>query len=500
MKVTYCASPVLAIREFNVANRILTENLLRNDKLDVSFNYSALDCYARYDGQAYEAMGDIEKHNPQMAQSFSLWKETLRLYLSAYYYPKIFVDSFNNDDIIVMSCQSNYYDYPFIVELLNRGKRLVLGGANFRIWRTPEFITNMLLEMGVKEKYINNFIIVEGMVDLTTDLYEIIKKWKHHVITENDYSTIWDCERDYFQNIMHSICSVLGLDMKTKNVSSNFVNITFMTNNHCWWGKCKFCGFIKQPKMDFDTGVEAEKIAQNIINTTKRFDSDRVYFSNDYWVFNEKHKRILEILNGKYNINCFTGVNMCRREDYLENINRYNLKYLKVGIEAGTDFALDKLGKGYGTAAVDEMISKMVKILDKDVEVTLHSILDAPQQSQADVVNNYENYIRWRDTLRDNGIKSNVVVSSYAIVKEINDKECIDGNYIRRCNQDDAQSGRIRGLNDLRTIFGDIIPFDSYSHYIPFNRYDKDGNIMPSDLDILSIDMMKDIYGNWGWK
>lgn len=493
MKVTYCASPVLAIREFTMGNRILTSNLLRNDKLDVEFNYSALDCYKKFDAMAYE---EIKQMKHGFSYSHALCKETIRLYMSSYYYPKEFINHFNTD-IILMSCISNWFDYPFIVELLNSGFKLVLGGTNFRLWRTTEFITNLLLNMGVKEKYIKNFIIVKGLVDLKTDLHEIIKNWKHCEITENDLSTVWDGTDDYLQNIKSIICSILNLDMKKKGHDS-FYNITFLTNNECWWGKCAFCGFGLQPKMNFDENVNAEVIAKNIINTVKKFNGDKIYFSNDYFQFTKKHKKILEIIkeNGINRINCFTGIKMMQDEKYLENCNKYNFKYLKVGLESGTDFSLSRLNKGYGEEDVEDAISKMKRILNKDTEVILHSIPDSPQISKKEVKRNYENILAWRNELRDAGITTNVVASSLSIIDEVNAHNLVDNEFIKPCAIDDAQSGRVKILNELRNTFGEIIDIRSFDHLVPFNRYDRDGNIMKTDFEIVSDDILYELYGN----
>ncbi len=499
MKVTYCASPVLAVREFNMANRILTSNLLKNDKLDVNFNYSAFDCYMKYDKQSFESAKLFDhpfRHSPQ------LWKETLRLHLSTYHYPEIFADKFYTD-VILMSCLSNWYDYPFIAALLNKGHKLVLGGTNFKLWRSPEWVRNMMISLGVKEKYLDNFIIVYGVVDLTTDLHKIIKDWKNVKITENDFSTVWDCEIDYLENIKNTLCNVVGMDLKSESARKNFSNVTFLLNNLCWWGKCAFCGFVLQEKMDFDRGVKAERIAQNIINTARRLDANRIYFSNDYFSFNKKTKGILEILKNAsedYKISCYSGILACKDEEYLHNVNKYNLKYLKIGLEAGTDFALGMLNKGYGVAEVDDTVEKMSKILNKDVEITLHSIVDSPQRSRDEIRQNYNNFLRWRDTLRESGIHTNVVASSYAIIEEVNDDKCIDNVFIQPCEIDEAQSGRIKFLNELRNSFGDVVNLKSYDHVVPFNRIGFNGETLPTDFEVVPEETLDELYNkNWGW-
>ena len=498
MEVTYCSSPVLAVREFNMANRILSENLLRNDKIDVHFNYSALECYKKYDREAFMSF-DMFKHPFRI--SSSLWKETLRLHLSAHHFPKRFVETMNTD-IVLMSCISNMYDYPFIKELLNSGHKVLVGGSNFRLYRDPEYVKNLLLMIGTEEKYLKNLIVVRGMVDLSTNLYEIIKKWDHHIITENDFSTVWDCDRDYLYRIKNVICNVVGLDMRSEKASKDFNNVTFLVNNGCPWGKCAFCGFHLQPKMDFDRGVDAEKIAQNIINTTKRLDTNRVYFSNDYFVFSKKMKKILELINSHddYKINCYTGILFLQSDDYLKNINRYNLKYLKVGLESGTDFSLHKLNKGYDTKLVDETILKMSKVLDKDVEVSLHSIVDSPQRSRDEIIKNYDNLLRWRNQLRENGIKSNIVASTLSIIEQVNEKNMVDNTSIKQCEAKDSKSGRVKFINEIKKAFGEVINPRVYDHIIPFNRYDTDNNILPTDFEIIPEETLDELYGrNWGW-
>jgi hypothetical protein len=427
------------------------------------------------------------------------------LYLSAAKYPEKFVDSIKTD-IVAMSCISGYFDYPFIAELLNRGIKVVLGGSNFELWVKPEFVRNVLKMMGVKEKYLDNFIVVTGLVDLTTDIYDIIKKWKHHTITNNDFSTMWECERDYFQNILGSIRKILDLDLYTEEIRKSFTNITFLINNICWWKKCSFCGFKTGPCMDFDRNVTADVIAENVKNTMKRFNSNRVYFCNDYFIFNETQEAVLKKMkqHQDYRINIFTGVQMLQRKDYVDKINKYNIKYLKVGLEAGTDFALDYYKKGYTVADVDDMVQNLKKNLSRDVEVTLNSIIDTPQTSKQGVIQNYDNILRWKKELRESGIRANSVANTLGVVRIINSDAMIDNKFIRECRREDAQSGRIRLFNTLRSVFGeDTIPVlgDSYPcEYVPFNRYDIDGNMLPGDLDILDEETISNLYVQWGWK
>lgn len=500
MKVTYCSSPVLPGREFTMANRILTENVLRNDKLDVKFNYSVIGCYNKYEKQAYESLPLVREKDYALSLSYALWKDMVRLGLSSAYYPKKFVETIQTD-VVLMSCVSGFYDYPFIVELLNSGFKVVLGGSNFRLWMDVDGVKRLLLELGLKQKYINNFIIVSGMVDLTTDLYEIIKDWKHLEIRENDLSTVWKCERDYFQSVLNSASSLLDLNLNSMDSHESFINTIFLTNNRCWWRKCSFCGFKKTKLMDFDSGVAPERIAENIIATTRRFKTNTLYFSNDYFVFTKKHKRVLEILlkEKDYRIRIWTGILMLNNQEYIDNVNKYNIKHLRIGLESGTDFSLSYLNKGYGTSVVDDTVEKL-KGLKKDIEITLNTITDAAQTSKEEVRNNYENILRWKTDLRNSGYRVQVIANSLGIVREINDKECVDNRYIIPCSIEKARSGRIELYNSLKSIFGeDIIQPQIYDHFIPFNRYDKEGKILSRDFDIIPIDLIKKLYDDWGW-
>ena len=158
------------------------------------------------------------------------------------------------------------------------------------------------------------------------------------------------------------------------------------------------------------------------------------------------------------------------------------------------------LNKGYGVAEVDDTVEKMSKILNKDVEITLHSIVDSPQRSRDEIRQNYNNFLRWRDTLRESGIHTNVVASSYAIIEEVNDDKCIDNVFIQPCEIDEAQSGRIKFLNELRNSFGDVVNLKSYDHVVPFNRIGFNGETLPTDFEVVPEETLDELYNkNWGW-
>jgi hypothetical protein len=498
MKITFCVSPLFHFKQFTVASRTLTSNLLRNDKLDTQFNYSILDVNRIYNQKAIDMQSEIAKFNEGLSRSFITWKEWVQCFLASKEYAEKFVDSLNTD-IVLMSCAYGQVEYPFVVEMLNRGLKVLLGGSNFRYWGTEEYVKNFLLKLGVKEKYLKNLIIVYGFVDLTTNLYDIIKKWKTTKIVENDFTTLWKCDDDYNQNIIKIASTVLNFNPHSLNLRDNFTQSIFLLNNKCWWKKCKFCTYWKLPKMDFDSGVSAETIAGHILRSNKKFGSNQVYIANDYFIFNRKNIEVLEILKeNKQLITIFSGIKLLQNERYLENLNKY-INFIKVGLESGTDFALDYINKGYGVKEVEDAFEKMSRILKKSLNISYNIIVDLPQRNKQEVIKNYQNALRWKNMLIDNNFEYvHTTALSLAIVDTLNDP-MVDNKFIKESSVDDCNSGRVFVFEILRKALGDGIDRILYNDLLPFVRFDENGNKMPSDFDILPIELIEELLGNWGW-
>ena len=337
LKVKYCTSP-LTNDQSTMANRILTSNLLRDDRLDVSF-YSPVECYNIYSKKALE--------NNRFGYSIRTWNEWLRCSLASKEYPKRFVELLNTD-IVLFSSLYGSFDIPFIKEMLDSGIKVIVGGNN----------------PNIKHK---NLIYVGGYVDLTTDLYKIINDWKDVKITENDFSTFWKCNDDCID-------------------SSQSI---FLLNNNCWWRKCRFCTY--NDGVNFDD-APAEEIANNIL----RVGNDSVWIANDYFIFNRKNKEILKILkdNNKH-VSIFSGIKLLKNNRYLDNVIEY-VDYIKVGVEGGTDFSLSYMNKGYTVDDVYDVFSTI-----PDITISFNIIVDFPQRNEKEIIKNYETALEWKRILNN---------------------------------------------------------------------------------------------------
>lgn len=494
MKVTYCLSPLVNLKQFTMASRVLTSNLLRNEKLDVSFNYGLLESNKIYGQKSIDMKSDVATVNKGLSFSYSTWKDWLHCFMSGKEYAKRFSDSIKTD-IVLMSCLYGNVDYPFVVELLNSGKKVVLGGSNFRSI-TEDTLREYLLELGTKEKYINNFIIVHGFVDLETDLYKVIKNWKTTTIDNNNFSTIWKCNRDYLSKVIRISSNVLNFTPYTDSLKENFVQSVFLMNNHCWWKRCKFCTYWKIAKMDFDKNISPEDIAHHIIRVNKHIGTNQVYLANDYFTFNRKNKAILDILKeNNQKITIFSGILLLGNDKYLDNLNKY-IDYIKIGVESGTDFALDYIDKGYRKDKVYNAFEKMAVKLKKDLHISYNIIVDLPQRNKQEVVENYEVALEWKRMLSDFPYVQTTGLS-FAIFNDLNDV-CIDNKFVRKSLPEESNGGRVYVFETLKKIYD--VNRTLYTNMTPFKRYDENGDELRSDFEIVPHNILKELFDNWGWK
>ena len=140
----------------------------------------------------------------------------------------------------------NYCDLILVRRLLDAKKKVMVGGPLVNIGLSAQFIRKILEKMGVDGKALtDNLIVVSGTIDLSTDLRQIMRSWHDTTITQNDYGSIFDCERDFLHQFYDG---------------SNVIPVHFGFNNMCWYGRCKFCTYKKLPVMDFISGIEDLKI------------------------------------------------------------------------------------------------------------------------------------------------------------------------------------------------------------------------------------------------
>jgi hypothetical protein len=245
MKVAYVYPPLFK-PFYPMATRIITENLLRNKNLEVQFSHIPVKTYsssrdkALYEGFMEKAASSFSSNVIAFLEQKYMVYNVFYVFMAHGYYDAFIEEDFEADHII-FTC-INYCDLLIVRNLLENGKKVVLGGPLVNIGLSPDFFRRFLYSMGVEKSKLKDYlIIISGNVDLSTDLYQIIRNWKDDKITQNDYGSVYDCHRDFLQPHYQGKPDIP-------------VHLGF--NNWCWYGKCKFCTYKELPRIDFLKDLE----------------------------------------------------------------------------------------------------------------------------------------------------------------------------------------------------------------------------------------------------
>jgi len=492
MKVSFTIGMGQDMRVNNISTRVLTTNLMNNDKLDVTFLNAPImsHYYSHQNMDQYQKM--FEDKDPIMKQATPAWYNALRVAVGNYQHNNFIVDELKTD-ILFQSCSVTLYEINTLATILNSGVRLMIGGP---LPSTYSFDgLRSIISQYVKPEYMKNLMIVKGYVDLTTDLYKLAKDWKDTTITENDYSTFWDCEDDYTIDKIKGMRRFSGhIDMSFMDGFFPYKYSTFILDNKCWWGKCKFCTYYKyEAKEDFTGGASVEKIAQNILNTLKKQGNNAVFFVNDYFQFTSKYKAIMDILKANgIHIVIFTGVQMLKDREYLENVNKY-VSAMLIGVESFSDFGLDYINKGYKYADIKEANSMMKKHLKRDCFLQESIIIDLPERNEKDVLVNYTRASIEKEDMRNAGFSINYSIKPLLVNYDTKDA-FIDNKWLSvNEDEDEYLIGRHLVFKYLREM--GIATNDIYKQMsVPLVRFDEDGEKMLSDFRILTHDLAADVF------
>jgi len=472
MKIEYLRG-IGDIRFLSSATRILCENLNRDDRLDVTFNAASLVT----DAYTVKYLIDHIKSTdltPLQKASTELWFIPARLILTTYKFIDKIIDTIQND-IVLYSAHVGIYDYHPIKRLLKRGFKVVMGGP------TATMVDNDLIRLrlsglGCTMKQLDNLIIVKGYVDLTTDLYSIIKEWKDATIESNDFSTIWDCVNDPFQKHF----KVLHRAME-KYPGSGF-NSDFMLNvvvlrNFCVWGKCSFCHYPMMPNNNYIKGCAPETIAQNIIDTCKLYGTNNVFLSDGCFIFTPQVEKVLQILrvNGMY-ISMLIRIPYLKDLTIIDKINKY-INMLDIGIESFNDFTLRYINKGYTQRDIFEAFDNMGKYLNSDIRLNPYLIMDLPYENKDSIINNYEMAIALQGHMEYKGFEFRYTPNLLEITWDTQDK-LIDGHYIKK-----DYKGKSQGRHIAFQFMEELGIIDEYTYLAqPFQRCGLKGERLESDL------------------
>lgn len=501
MKVTYIYPPLFK-PFYPMATRILTENLLRNPNIDVEFSAIPITTYqSGVDQHLYDRIMSRARSRYSanvirfMEQKYMVYNVFYVFMAHGYFDPYILEDYDTEVQIVSVL---NFCDLLIVKHLLQRGKRVVLGGALINIKLSPSFIRRLLQVMGVSSPRLQeNLIIVAGNVDLTTDLYAIIRAWQDTEIRSNDFGTVYDCERDFLRQLYQ--------DTPPPSVHFGF-------NNRCWYGRCKFCTYRELPAMDFLSHIKKDRIAGYIRNMMDTCGSRQLRFIDSY--FRGNSNPVEDILSeiDDYHITIYTGIMLLKNRRYIEFINRH-VNCLLIGLESTSDFSLDYVDKGYTYRDIEAALAQIINYLNRDVFLEISVIVDLPGKDAADIRKNYEQIAALKQRLTDEGFKVAVhlnILSVFPNLELLYQKAGLLRYSFKNSDLDTATGKnhlihilRESGMDNPLLLPSKCVIRDEDNRYgltygyissdTAVVRYDVHGNRLPSDLALVDEGVLASI-------
>ena len=497
MKVTYSTTIGHKMSTNTVGTRILTQNLLRNDKLDVSFNLSPVAMML----DVFKEMKNLEK-DPEMFSRFKyatrLWQNEAETMLVTISHIDDFLETIKSE-YFLYTMGIGMFDLLVIKRALERGLKVVAGGGyalSIPFDRTRFF----LKDMGCSDSQLKNLILVKGFVDLTTDIHQIIKGGQDYVITENDFTTFWDCQTDYFNpylNVADKIWAEAGVPIIRNDPSTrwHFSYVAFTFSSKCWWNRCKFCLYTNEDIcLNLLRNIEPEVVAEKMLETMKLHKSNAIYLSDNYFLFNHRNEKVLEILkNNGMKIGIYTGITKLKEKEYVEKLNKY-ISYVNIGLESASSFTLDYVDKGYKQEDVYSAFTNIMQNGSTDVTYLANVIFDLPYYDRADFNSHAGTLLTIYDRMKSKGFHYGYNARLLAIPVSLK-HNLVDNHFIKESDIDDPNEfGRTIIWKYLTQKYGfDITNFRNFG--VPFKRYDTNGKILEPDIQMLSEDESKILGG-----
>jgi len=481
MQVTYSVSPS-SDWGFSLASRVLTENLLRDGRFDVHFSDAIFNASHSASNKTSELAKKIVTQNKKLSFFNFLCFPFIKIYFSTIGYKEEFLKSIKGD-YLFYSGSLDVFDLSLIYYVLKNGIKVIFGG-NLVFNYSIQELRRMLKVMGATEEHQKNIIFVRGFVDLTTDLYKILKEWKDTLITKNDFSTFWNCERDYIQDLVR----FPGRQYETFLIKKRYsdFNTTYIFNSHCWWNKCKFCSYNIFPNINTIKNSNPDFVVKSILNTLSRHRSNSIFIADSCFLFNDKTESILKkLVKNDIKITIYSSINNLLDKKYLEKLNKY-ISVIKVGMESMDDFALNYIDKGYRKEDIIRSFDQIKKYLRKNIIISINMISDLPYLSESDFLKNIDLLYNLKEHMNEKGFTFGYFFSALNIPPGLENK-LIDGKFLKKTTLDDEYlAGRSIVWNYLATLGLD--PKLSTLYTVPYRRYDKDGSPMLNDSRLISDD------------
>lgn len=470
MKIEYSLCPTDQVfHMMGTSSRILSSNLVNNPKIDVVFPKTCLNVdfkYYKYMQENYERIRQSLPFNLMI--SVHPWLVFTSIYNLTEEYKKT-VQQFFKEEYVMLTI-SHLLDLITVKHLLEDNRKVIVGGSTVILFGS-NYIRYILELMGAKN--LQNLLLIRGYVDLNTDLYPLIRKWEDCEVSLTDPKSFWDCRYDFIQDHNRLAKIIYNRDHSFDN---RFSYVTSMLTLECWWGKCMYCSYKDLPVFDFrDT---PDKMAESIKDILNRYDEDSIRFTDSYFEFDDQNIVLLENLK-EYDVRVVGGVHRMTDKNYVKNFNKYS-RMISLGLECAEDDCLRRIKKGTNEKMIWKMVDNMIKYVDRDKNIIFCTIADLPFRNINAVKRNYENLAKIKRTLDDNGFTRAYFNISLLQIDETNKDSMFSLTpYIREHSGN--TSGRYQFFEHIR----DHDPVYMKKIFMPFTRYDDQGNMMASDYEII---------------
>jgi len=479
LKVEFMKGPSHYVDVSAIGARVLTESLIRDDRIDPEFNMETVlnelraEIYLRN-----EISPKIDQLRPDITKVYGIALKSAASIYSAHTYAEKVPDSVKCDTVL-FSSNNGVFDFPTIKSLLSSGIRVVIGGPTATI-SGAKLLRSQLENHGCKN--LHNLIVVSGFVDLTTDLYKIINKWKDYHIEDNDFTTFWQCEKDFVQPHVR-------IFQKIKKENKRKFQIATIFRSGCWWKKCTFCNYHKIPACSFVGNATPSQVAHNIINSCILHSTNRVFVADDYFLFDHFNESVFEILNNNgVEIEVYSGIRMLKNVNYVKKINKY-VKSISLGVESMDDFSLKYINKGYDSRDIEIAFDNVAKHCDS-LEIVMMLMMDLPVKNEWSIFENYKRIKEQRNKLEENGISIHMLPKLLEVNWKLRET-FVDHKYLRIAKENsNNHCGRYiiwKALEELGVVNSNVYT----DRTTPLERYDSQGKMLKSDLFTIPDDLFK---------
>ena len=450
-------SPTTTYIIHTLASNVVSENLINDNRIEVDFVNNIITnlSLVRNMKEQIEDDGSFISSFCRTSHTIDRTLAVINSYKKGYF--ESILDKIKTD-IVLVTCW-NSFSIPFIRFLLDNGKKVVIGGVLCNSYPF-EHIRNLIGNT-------NNLMIVRGFVDLTTDLYSLIEKWKDVEITNNDFKTMWYATKDHIKDNINIARTIKG----------NQIFYTVVFNNGCWYKKCTFCNIEDQCEINFIRDIDKDTLVEYILQNLREYKTKGLYINNPYLIFTDKVKYVLGRLRQEgIEIAIQTGITLLNNKRYIDNLNRYTTE-IRVGLESCSDFSLAYINKGYGWKEIKESTDTITKNLAKHVKIRYLYIMDLAEKNREGVLENYRRLDTLEERFKDFDFlwfPRNLHIFKDAQIHKNKD-------FIKITQNSPNVSGIWTVYNYLSKFFEVNIP---ESVVVPFERYDDSGKLLPSDYYI----------------